>query len=155
MSCYGCKCNLCVRSCELYSGSSVPGLKESVHVPLVLPVPTIRPTASARVAVITGLWESTETRLEIPTPIIRGVAVARTGAAAGLYEAFTTYVVLPDAEPPRGEADVQLAVSSVWQEIYTTEAIPLTSKAPTASASAQARGAVIASQETAQTIINL
>lgn len=135
--------------------SSVAGLKETVHAPLELPVPIIRPTASARVGVITGLWESAATRLEIPTPIIRGVAVARAGAAAGLYEAFTTYVVLPDAEPPRGEADVQLAVSSVWQEIYTTEAIPLTSKAPTASASAQARGAVIASQETAQTIINL
>ena len=134
---------------------SVPGLKESVHVPLVLPVPAIRPTASARVAVITGLRESTETRLELPTPIIRGVAVARAGAAAGLYEAFTTYAALPDAEPPRSEANVQLAVSSVWQEIYTTEAIPLTAKAPIASASAQARGAVIARQETAQTIINL
>lgn len=135
--------------------SSVTGLKETVHVPLELPVPIIRPTASARVGVITGLWESTATRLELPTPIIRGVAVARAGAAAGLYEAFTAYVVLPDVEPPRGEADIQVAVSSVWQESYTAGAFPLTTRTPTASASAQARGAVIARQETAQTTINL
>ncbi len=25
MSCYGCKCNLCVRNCELYSGYFTPG----------------------------------------------------------------------------------------------------------------------------------
>lgn len=25
MGCYGCKCNLCVRSCELYSGYFTPG----------------------------------------------------------------------------------------------------------------------------------
>lgn len=166
------------------AASSVPGFKETVHVPLELPVPIIRPTASARVGVITGLWESAAARLELPTPIIRGVAMARTvvstglyetfaasldltvpaprrmslariGASAGMQEIFVARVVLPDTDPPRGTAHFRTAVSSAWQERYTTGAIPLTAQAPTAAASAPARGAVTARQETAQTIINL
>lgn len=166
------------------AASGVLGFKETVHIPLELPVPIIRPTASARVGVITGLWESAATWLELPTPIIRGVAMARTvvstglyetfaasldltvpaprrvslarvGASAGMQEIFVARVVLPDTDPPRGEAHFQTAVTSAWQERYTTGAIPLAVKAPTAAASAQVRGAVTARQETAQTIINL
>ncbi len=137
------------------AASSVPGLKETVHVPLILPVPIIRPTASARVGVITGLWETFAASLDLATPVLRRAAIARTGAAAGLQEIFVARVVLPDADSPRGTAGARAVVSNAWQERYTTGAIPLTAQEPTAAAFAPARGAVAARQETAQTIINL
>ena len=72
--------------------ASAPGLTETLHVPLVLPVPLIQPTASVRVGATTGLWESVAARVELPTPIIRPTATARTGATAALYETFTAGV---------------------------------------------------------------
>lgn len=165
------------------AASSTPGLNETIHVPLTLPVPIIRPTASARARVITGLWESAAVCLELPTPVIRGAAVVRAGvstgyfetfeasmdltahalhraslvrvgAAAGMQEVFTASVILPEPDPPRGAANVKAAASGMWQEHYTTEAIQLETQAITASAQAKARAAVTARQETAQTIIN-
>lgn len=74
--------------------ASAPGLTETLHVPLVLPVPLIQPTASVRVGATTGLWESVAARVELPTPIIRPTTTARTGATAALCEAFATGVDL-------------------------------------------------------------
>lgn len=165
------------------AASSTPGLNETIHVPLEVPVPIIRPTASARTGVITGLWESAAVRLELPTPVIRGAAMVRAGAstgyfemfeasmdltvhalrraslahvgaAAGMQEIFTARAVLPEPDPPRGAANVKAAASGVWQEHYTTGEIQFEAQAITAAAQTKARAAVTARQETAQTIIN-
>ena len=74
--------------------ASAPGLTETLHVPLVLPVPLLQPTASIRVGATTGLWESVAARVELPTPIIKPTATVRTGATAALCEAFTAGVDL-------------------------------------------------------------
>ena len=70
------------------AASSTPSLNETIHVPLALPVPIIRPTASARAGVITGLWESAAVCLELPTPVIRGAAAVRAGVSTGYFETF-------------------------------------------------------------------
>ena len=165
------------------AASSTPGLNETIHVPLVLPVPIIQPTASARAGVITGLWESAAVRLELPTPVTRGAAMVRAvvstgcfetfeasmdltvhalhraslvriGAAAGMQEVFTARAVLPEPDPPRGAANVKAAAYGVWQEHYTTGEIQFETQAITAAAQTKARAAVTARQETAQTIID-
>ena len=164
--------------------ASAPGLTETLHVPLVLPVPLLQPTASIRVGATTGLWESVAARVELPTPIIRPAATARTGAAAALYEAFTAGVdlstpvirrtasarlgatvslleefevrlVLPDGVPARSGARLRAVVVSTWQECYVTQAVPLMDKVLTATAQAHAKGVVASTQETAKTHINL
>lgn len=163
---------------------SASGLTEALHVPLVLPVPMIRPTASIRMGAVTGLWESVAARVELPTPIIKPTAAARTGATAALYEAFTagvdlstpairrlvsarlgataslleefeTRLVLPDGAPARSEARLRAVVASTWQECYVTQAVPLMDKVLTAAAQAHAKGVVASTQETAKTHINL
>ena len=163
---------------------SASGLTEALHVPLVLPVPMIRPTASIRMGAVTGLWESVAARVELPTPIIKPTAAARTGATAALYEAFTagvdlstpairrlvsarlgataslleefeTRLVLPDGAPAGGEARLRAVVASTWQECYVTQAVPLMDKVLTAAAQAHAKGVVASTQETAKTHINL
>lgn len=165
------------------AASTVAALQESVHVPLTLPVPIIKPVAVARVGVVTGLWESATTQLELTTPTIQSKATARVGVATGLWEAFTasavltipairrtvsararasaglqemfvTRVTLPEIEPPRSAAELRVGVSSAWQESYTTPAAPL-DKVQIASAPAPAKSAVVSMQETAQTFINL
>lgn len=164
--------------------ASVPSLEESIHVPLVLPIPMIKPTAHVRVGAVTSLWESTTARLDIPVPILRSRAAARVGVATGLEETFTAAidivtpamrstvrahakaltgwgetftarVALPDMGPPVGTAELHVAVSSVWQESYKTGAIPLAEKVLAVSAQAKARSAVASTQETAKTFINL
>lgn len=137
------------------AASSTPGLNETIHVPLVLPVPIIRPTASARAGVITGLWESAAVHIALDAPVLRRVSLARAGASAGMQEVFTACVALPETEAPRGRAAFKTAISGAWQEYYTTGAIQLETQATAASAQARARGAVAARQETAQTTINL
>ena len=163
---------------------SASGLTEALHVPLVLPVPMIRPTASIRMGAVTGLWESVAARVGLPTPIIKPTAAARTGATAALYEAFTagvdlstpairrlvsarlgataslleefeTRLVLPDGAPARSEARLRAVVASTWQECYVTQAVPLMDKVLTAAAQAHAKGVVASTQETAKTHINL
>lgn len=164
--------------------ASAPGLTETLHVPLVLPVPLIQPTASVRVGATTGLWESVAARVELPTPIIRPTATARTGATAALYETFTAGVdlptpairrtasarlgaavslleefearlVLPDGAPARSGTRLRAVVASTWQECYVTQAVPLMDKVLTAAAQAHAKGVVASTQETAKTHINL
>ena len=164
--------------------ASVPSLEESIHVPLVLPIPMIKPTAHVRVGAVTSLWESTTTRLDIPVPVLRSRAAARVGVATGLEETFTAAidivtpamrstvqahakaltgwgetftarVALPDMGPPVGTAELHVAVSSAWQESYKTGAIPLAEKVLAVSAQAKARSAVASTQETAKTFINL
>ena len=166
------------------AAASAPGLTETIHVPLVLPVPLIQPTASVRVGATTGLWESVAARVELPTPIIRPTATARTGAAAALCEAFTAGVdlptpairrtasarlgaavslleefearlVLPDGAPARSGTRLRAVVASTWQECYVTQAVPLMDKVLTAAAQAHAKGVVASTQETAKTHINL
>ena len=166
------------------AAASAPGLTEALHVPLVLPVPLIRPTAGVRVGAVTGLWESVAARVELPTPIIKPTATARTGATAALYEAFTAGVdlsapairrlasarlgttvslleefevrlVLPDGVPTRSGARLRAVVASTWQECYVTQAVPLMDKVLTATAQAHAKGVVASTQETAKTHINL
>lgn len=166
------------------AASGVSGLTESVHVPLVVPVPIIKPAASVRVGAVTGLWESVTARLELPTPIIQRKATARVGAVTGLYEAFSAgvdlstpairraavarlgaatavleefgaKVVLPDGAPVRSTAQLQAAVAGAWQECYVTRAVPLMDEVLTATAQAHARGVVASTQETAKTHINL
>lgn len=136
------------------AASSVTGFKESTHISLVVPVPIIKPTASARVGAITGLWESAEARINLDAPTLRRVSAARVRATAGVQEVFTTCAILPDTDPPSGAAHFKTGVSGAWQEHYTTEAIQLAAPAPTAAVQARARGAVAARQETAQTTIN-
>lgn len=164
--------------------ASAPGLTETLHVPLVLPVPLLQPTASIRVGATTGLWESVAARVELPTPIIRPAATARTGAAAALYEAFTAGVdlstpvirrtasarlgatvslleefearlVLPDGAPAQSAARLRAVVASTWQECYVTQAVPLVDTVLTATTQAHAKGVVASTQETAKTHINL
>lgn len=164
--------------------ASAPGLTETLHVPLVLPVPLLQPTASIRVGATTGLWESVAARVELPTPIIRPAATARTGAATALYEAFTAGVdlstpvirrtasarlgatvslleefearlVLPDGAPAQSAARLRAVVASTWQECYVTQAVPLMDKVLTATTQAHAKGVVASTQETAKTHINL
>ena len=67
---------------------------------------------------------------------------------------FVTRVTLPEIEPPRSAAELQVGMASAWQESYTTPAAPL-DKVQTAAAPAQAKSAVVSMQETAQTFINL
>ena len=163
--------------------STVAALQESAHVPLTLPVPIIKPVAVARVGAVTGLWESATIQMELPTPTIQCKARARVGVATGLWEAFTasavltippvrsaviararasaglqemfvTRVTLPEIEPPRSAAELQVGMASAWQESYTTPAAPL-DKVQTAAAPVQAKSAVVSMQETAQTFINL
>ena len=136
------------------AASSVTGFKESTHISLVVPVPIIKPTTSARVGAITGLWESAEARINLEAPTLRRVSAARVRATAGVQEVFTTCAILPDTDPPSGAAHFKTGVSGAWQEHYTTEAIQLAAPAPTAAIQARARGAVAARQETAQTTIN-
>ena len=136
------------------AASSVTGFKESTHISLVVPVPIIKPTTSARVGAITGLWESAEARINLEAPTLRRVSAARVRATAGVQEVFTTCAILPDTDPPSGAAHFKTGVSGAWQEHYTTEAIQLATPAPTAAVQARARGAVAARQETAQTTIN-
>ena len=164
--------------------ASVPSLEESLHVPLVLPIPVIKPTAHGRVGAVTSLWESTTTKLNIPVPILQPSAAARVGVATGLEETFTTAidiitpamrsvvrahakaltgwgetftarVALPDMGPLVGTAELHVAVSSTWQESYKTGAIHLAEKVLAVSAQAKARSAVASTQETAKTFINL
>ena len=164
--------------------ASAPGLTETLHVPLVLPVPLLQPTASIRVGATTGLWESVAARVELPTPIIRPAATARTGAATALYEAFTAGVdlstpvirrtasarlgatvslleefearlVLPDGAPAQSAARLRAVVASTWQECYVTQAVPLVDTVLTATTQAHAKGVVASTQETAKTHINL
>lgn len=164
--------------------SVAAGLSEFTHVPRVVPVPVLRPTARARVGAITGLWESAAVRLDLPTPTIRPAVKAYAGAATGLWEAFTaaidipipdlcrpvtaraeamaglgevfvTRVTLPNVMPPISTAKLRTAVSGAWQESYTSGAIPLLDRALTITAQAQAKGAVTSAQEVAKTHINL
>ena len=163
--------------------ATVAAMQETVHVPLTLPVPIIKPVAVARVGAVTGLWESATIQMELPTPTIQCKARARVGVATGLWEAFTasavltippvrsaviararasaglqemfvTRVTLPEIEPPRSAAELQVGIASAWQESYTTPVAPL-DKVQTAAAPAQAKSAVVSMQETAQTFINL
>ena len=163
--------------------ATVAAMQETVHVPLTLPVPIIKPVAVARVGAVTGLWESATIQMELPTPTTQCKARARVGVATGLWEAFTasavltippvrsaviararasaglqemfvTRVTLPEIEPPRSAAELQVGIASAWQESYTTPAAPL-DKVQTAAAPAQAKSAVVSMQETAQTFINL
>lgn len=166
------------------AAASAPGLTEALHVPLVLPVPMIRSTASVRMGAVTGLWESVAARVELPTPIIKPTATARVGATAGffeaftarldlsapiirrlasvrlgasvgLHEAFTAGIVLPDGTPVKSGARLRAVVVSTWQECYVTQAVPLMDKVLTATAQAYAKGVVASTQETAKTHINL
>ena len=133
----------------------VAGLEETAHVPLVLPVPTIKPIVSARVGVATGLWEMFSSAIDIPAPTLRSVVTARATALAGLEEVFITGIVLPDVEPPMGSAEARVGVAAGWLECYTTKAIPLMDQVLTAAAKAEAAGVVAAAQETAKTFIDL
>ena len=166
------------------AAASAPGLTEALHVPLVLPVPMIRSTASVRMGAVTGLWESVAARVELPTPIIKPTATARVGATAGffeaftarldlsapiirrlasvrlgasvgLHEAFTAGIVLPDGTPVKSGARLRAVVASTWQECYVTQAVPLVDTVLTATTQAHAKGVVASTQETAKTHINL
>lgn len=164
--------------------SVAAGLTETTRIPLVVPVPIIKPSIHARVGAITGLWESAAVRLDIPAPTIRpkvkaraGVAtglwevfgaaidipiptiqrpvVARARALAGLGETFVAHITLPNVEPPASAAKLRTAVSGAWQECYTSGAVPLMDRALTATARTSAKGAVTSAQEVAKTYINL
>ena len=165
------------------AAASAMGLEETAHVPLVLPIPTIRPTAHVHVGAITALWESRALNLDLSTPILRSTAKARAGVLTGLEEAFSTAidipipvlncavqarttaltgleetfatrVTIPDIPPPMGRATVRTAVASAWQESYTAGPVPLTEKVLAVTAQAKARSAVASTQETATTHIN-
>lgn len=135
--------------------SSVSGLEETAHIPLVVPVPIIKPTASARVGVITGLWETFASAVELTTPPIQSVVCARARASAGWQETFVARVTLPSGDPPCGTAGVRVTASGMWQESYTTRAVPLTEKVLTVTAQAEAGSGVALTQETAKTHIDL
>ena len=102
------------------AASGAPGLTETIHAALELPVPLVRLTASAKVGTVTGLWESAEAHIELTTPALRRRAAARVGTLAGMQEVFTACVVLPDIDPPRMAAQLKAAASSAWQETAQT-----------------------------------
>ncbi len=164
--------------------SVAAGLTETAHVPLVLPIPAIKPTAHVRVGAITALWESRTVSLDLSAPILYSAVKARAGVLAGLEEAFSTAinipvpalkrtvqartmaltgleetfatrVTIPSIPPPTGRATVRAAAASAWQESYTAGAVPLMDKVLAVTAQAKARSAVASTQETAKTFINL
>lgn len=166
------------------TGVCTPGVWESVHIPMELPVPIIQPVAVARTGGCTGLFESFSARMELPMPVIRPVVTARAGAIAGRLEAFSTGLELNippvrgavcartgagaawsesfstmavplEAEPPRSRAVLGAAIATAFTECHTTGAIVLKEETPTVTAKAHAAGAVAAAQETAETHIDL
>lgn len=163
---------------------SAAGLEETAHVPLVLPVPVIKPLVKARTGIMTNLWESTVTRLDLPAPVAQSRAIARAGVAtwlcelfssaidipaptarspvtvraavlASLEEDFIAGIVLPDIEPPAGKVNARGGAAAGWLECYTTQAIPYMDKRLTAAVNAETAGAVAAVHETAETYIDL
>lgn len=165
------------------AGGCVPGVWEAAHVPLELPVPQIQPTAPIFLGVATGLWEAVTARLDLDVPRVERLATARIGATAGLHEAFAASMdlsmptiqrlasvrlgaiaglyeefaaqaVLPDA-PARCTASLGAVASSLWQECYVTEAVPLMDKVLTVTAQTQAKSVVASTQELVKTHINL
>lgn len=100
------------------------GLRESAEVRVELPIPVIRPTASVRMGAVTGLWESVAARVELPTPIIKPTAAARTGATAALYEAFTAGVDLSTPAIRRLVSARLGAAASLLEEFETRLVLP-------------------------------
>ncbi len=164
--------------------SVAAGLTETAHVPLVLPIPIIKPTAHVRVGAITALWESAAVSLDLPAPVLRSTVKASAGVLTGLEEAFSTAINIPvpalkrtaqarttaltgwvetftaqvtlsNTHPPTGRATVRAAAASAWQESYTAGPVPLTEKVLAVTAQAKARSVVASTQETAATHINL
>lgn len=106
--------------------SVAAGLTETAYVPLVLPIPIIKPMVRVRVGTITALWESRTVSLDLSTLVLRSAVKARAGVLTGLEETFATQIAF-------SPADKVLAV--------TTQA--------------KARSVVASTQETAKTFINL
>lgn len=161
-----------------------PGLWETIHTPMELPIPIIQPEAAARAVASAGIWEAIHVPLGLPVPIVEREAVARVGGSVGLLEAFTaaaelpaltvrgrasvrigaaaaieethtTRASLPAGEPVRSRARLYAAASSVWQECYRTGSIALADTVLIASAQAKAAGGTASTQETAMTHIKL
>lgn len=99
-------------------GASAPGLWETVRVPLELPVPLIKPTASVRAGTVTGLWESVSARVELPVPVIRPTTKARIGAAVGLWEAAAVRLELP-TPAPKSRAVSRTGATAAFYEAFT------------------------------------
>lgn len=105
--------------------SVAAGLTETTHVPLVVPVPIIRPAICARTGAITGLWESAAVRLDIPTPTIRPEVKARAGVTTGLREVFAAAVDIPTpAIRPKIKARVGVA-TGLWEVFGAAIDIPI------------------------------
>lgn len=135
---------------------SVPRIREELHTSLEIPVPTLQAKATARTGIITGLWETFSAAALLPFRAVQSAACARVGALAGAQEIFTVGIALPEPEPPKSTARIRAAgISGAWQESYTTTAITLPDKELSASGQARAGGAVVSTQETATTHINL
>lgn len=135
--------------------ASVPRIREEIHTSLEIPVPTIQAKATVRTGIITGLWETFSAAALLPFRDVQSTACARVGALTGTQEIFTVGIALPEPEPPKSTAKLRTGVSSAWQENYTTRAIALPEKRLSAIGQAKAGGAVVSTQETATTHINL
>lgn len=131
------------------------GLEETARVPLVLPIPIIKPTANVRAGVVTGLWETFTTGVCIPVRSVKSIVQARTTTLTGMEETFITGLVLPEPEPPAAGAKARTGIAVGLVECYTAKAIPLMEKALTATTQARAAGVAAATQETAKTVIDL
>lgn len=163
---------------------SAAGLEETAQVPIILPVPVIKPIVNARAGVVTNLWESAVTRLDLPVPAVQSKAITRAGVVTGLWELFSsaidipaptarspvtaraaalagleedfmTGVVLHTPAPPAGNVNARAGAAAGWLECYTTQAIPYMGKGLTAAVNAETAGAIAAVHETAETYIDL
>lgn len=135
---------------------SVPRIREELHTSLEIPVPTLQAKATVRTGIITGLWETFSAAALLPFRAVQSAACASVGALAGAQEIFTVGIALPEPEPPKSTARIRAAgISGAWQESYTTTAITLPDKKLSASGQARAGGAVVSTQGTATTHINL
>lgn len=135
--------------------SVAAGLTETAHVPLVLPIPAIKPTARVRIGAITALRESRTVNLDLSVPVLCSAVKARAGVLTGLEEAFSTAIDIP---VPALKCAVQARTTALTglEETFTTRiAFSPADKVLAVTAQAKARSAVASTQETAKTFINL
>ena len=106
---------------EVKAAAGVPGLWESIHTPLELPVPIIRPEAGIRAGAVTALWEAFGAAAALTPPEIRSPAAVRLGTVTALQEAFGAAAALSPPEI-RSWAAVQPGMATALGETFRTAA---------------------------------
>ena len=135
--------------------SVAAGLTETAHVPLVLPIPAIKPTARVRIGAITALRESRTVNLDLSVPVLCSAVKARVGVLAGLEEVSSTAIDIPVPALKRAVQARTTALTGLEETFTTRIAFSPADKVLAVTAQAKARSAVASTQETAKTFINL